>query len=138
MTKPLWVLLSRRGRPSRRPVAVPLWLEQLEDRRVPAVALGVGQSVGAFDPTTATWFLRNENSAGAPDAGQFQFGAAGWSPVVGDWGGSGSSGVGAFDPSSATWFLRNEASGGAPDAGQFQFGAASWVPVAGDWGGSGH
>ena len=41
-------------------------LEHLEDRSVPAPF-----GVGAFDPATATWFLRNTAAPGAPDAGQF-------------------------------------------------------------------
>jgi uncharacterized protein (TIGR03118 family) len=93
---------------------------------------------GIFDPTTATWFLRNENSAGAPDGGQFQYGAPGWVSVVGDWTGSGHAGIGVFDPTTATWFLRNETSSGAPDAGRFQFGAPGWLPIVGDWTGTGH
>jgi len=36
-----------------------------------------------FDPSTAIWYLRNEASAGAPDAGQFAYGGAGWLPVAG-------------------------------------------------------
>src|SRR5262249_41201357 len=29
-----------------------------------------------------TWYLRNEPGAGAPDAGQFQYGGGGWLPVA--------------------------------------------------------
>jgi lysophospholipase L1-like esterase len=95
-------------------------------------------TVGVYNPANASFYLRNENSGGTPDAGAFQFGAGGWEPVSGDWSGSGTSGVGVFDPSTATWYLRNETSGGAPDAGSFQFGAPGWIPLAGDWTGSGH
>jgi hypothetical protein len=94
--------------------------------------------VGVFDPASATWYLRSSAGPGAPDAGQFRFGGAGWFPVTGDWSGSGHSGVGVFDPVSATWYLRNEDSAGAPDAGQFQYGGVGWLPVTGDWQGSGH
>jgi hypothetical protein len=94
-------------------------------------------TAGVFDPATATWYLRSSNSAGPPDAGQFQYGGAGWVPVTGDWGNSGHSGVGAFDPATATWYLRNETSAGAPDAGQFAYGGVGWVPITGDWGNSG-
>jgi hypothetical protein len=45
---------------------------------------GSGQAgIGAFDPSTATFYLRNEAGAGAPDAGQFAYGGAGFLPVVG-------------------------------------------------------
>src|SRR5947209_6746528 len=73
--------------------------------------------IGVFDPSTATFFLRNEASAGPPDAGIFTFGAPGWTPVTGDWTGSGGDRIGVFDRSTATWFLRNELSPGPPDAG---------------------
>jgi uncharacterized repeat protein (TIGR01451 family) len=99
---------------------------------------GGDAGIGAFDPATGAWYLRNEDSAGAPDGGQFVYGGAGWLPVAGDWSGSGDTGIGAFDPATATWYLRNELSPGAPDAGQFAFGGAGWLPVAGDWSGSGH
>jgi hypothetical protein len=102
------------------------------------VTPGAPQTAGVFDPATATWYLRNSNSAGGPDAGSFSFGAPGWLPVVGDWSGKGNSTVGVVDPATATWYLRNSNSAGAPDAGVFQFGAPGWIPVVGDWTGSGH
>jgi hypothetical protein len=89
--------------------------------------------LGTVAPSTGTWYLRNEASAGAPDAGQLAFGAPGWVPVVGDWTGSGHDGVGVVDPSTSTWYLRNEVSTGAPDAGQFAFGTMGMVPVVGHW-----
>jgi hypothetical protein len=95
-------------------------------------------TVGVIDPATMTWYLRNENSAGAPDvAAPFRYGLPGWVPVVGDWTGTGHAGIGAFDPSTGTWYLRNEASPGAPDAGVFRYGAPGWIPVVGDWDGNG-
>jgi hypothetical protein len=92
---------------------------------------------GVFDPSTATWYLRNENDSGAPDVGQFQYGGPGWLPVTGDWNGDGLTTIGVVDPSTMTWYLRNENSAGAPDAGKFQYGAPGWVPVTGDWNGDG-
>jgi hypothetical protein len=93
--------------------------------------------IGAYDPATATFYLRNETSSGAPDAGVFQFGAPGWIPLAGDWTGSGRFGIGVFDPTTATFYLRNELSAGAPDAGVFHFGLPFWKPVVGDWNGDG-
>jgi hypothetical protein len=80
-----------------------------------------------------TWYLRSEVGPGAPDAGQFAYGAPGWKPVVGDWDGNGTDTVGLFAPDTATWYLRNENSPGAPDAGQFAYGFTTWKPVAGAW-----
>jgi hypothetical protein len=54
--------------------------------------------VGLFDPATATWYLRNEAGPGFPDAGMFQYGAAGWGPVAGGWDGAKAPHVGVFDP----------------------------------------
>jgi len=69
---------------------------------------GRAVSVGAFDPSTATWYLRSANTAGPPDAGQFAFGGAGWLPVVGHFAApsqpllaAGGEGAGGADPLSA-------------------------------------
>jgi hypothetical protein len=105
-------------------------LETLEDRTVPSVA-------AVFNPANATWFLHTTNAGGPADAGIFQFGARGTTPVMGDWDGDGASGIGTFSPANATWTLRNAASPGQPDAGVFQFGAKRWIPVVGDWDGNG-
>jgi hypothetical protein len=104
---------------------------------VPVVHPG-GQTIGAFDSATGTWYLRSANSAGPPDAGQFRYGGPGWVGLVGDWNGTGHTGIGGFDVTTGTWYLRNDASAGAPDAGAFQFGGPGWVPVVGDWNGTGH
>src|SRR5436309_2801031 len=120
-------LKSRRG--ARRTFAPTL--ERLEDRTVPS---GL-QS--AFDPGTATWYVRSSNTPGAPDAGQFQYGGPGWLPVVGDWNGDGRTTIGVVDPSTNTWYLRNSNSAGAPDITPFAYGAPGWLPVAGQWSGPG-
>jgi hypothetical protein len=103
---------------------------------------GSGHSgIGVFDPSTGTWFLRNERSSGLPDAGQFVFGAPGVAvvPVTGDWDGNGTTTIGLFDPSTANWLLKNQNSGGLSEANLFQFGSAGskLIPVTGDWDGNG-
>ncbi len=95
------------------------------------------RTVGVFDPATANWYLRNDNSPGAPNTGPFAYGGAGWSPVVGDWDGDGRQTIGVFDPSSATWYLKNSNAAGAPDIAPFAYGGPGWIPVAGDWDGNG-
>jgi hypothetical protein len=94
------------------------------------------QTVGVYDPGTATWYLRNSDSPGAPDLPAFGYGLPGWLGLVGDWNGDSVTTVGAFDPSSATFYLRNANSAGAADAGAFAFGLPGWLPLAGDWSGS--
>jgi hypothetical protein len=88
-------------------------------------------TIGAFDPATATWYLRNEPGPGAPDV-VFQFGPPGSIPVVGDWDGNGTTTIGVFVPGSAQWYLRNTNSSGAPDFA-FQYGFPGVTPVVGDW-----
>src|SRR5207253_3196320 len=91
-------------------------------------------TAGMFDPTTATWYLRNRNAAGSPGAGPFTYGLPGWVPVAGDWNGDGTTTLGVVDPGSMTWYLRNENSAGTPDAAPpFAYGLPGWKPVAGDW-----
>jgi uncharacterized delta-60 repeat protein len=95
-------------------------------------------TAATFDPTTGTWYLRNSNTPGAPDVPPFAYGAAGWTPVVGDWDGNGTATVGVFDPATATWYLKNSNTPGAPDIAPFRFGGSGWIPVVGDWHGTGH
>jgi hypothetical protein len=129
---PAGVTTDQRGLPRFVGAAVDIGAVEVQPGELSQTAAGV------FFPPTAAWFLRSSPSAGPPDAGQFQYGGAGWLPAVGDWTGSGHSGVGVFDPTSATWFLRNELGAGPPDAGSFRYGVAGWLPVVGDWQGSGH
>jgi hypothetical protein len=98
---------------------------------------GVVDGTGGQNPDSAVWYLRNSNSAGAPDIAPFAYGLRSWIPVVGDWTGSGHSGIGMYDPATATWYLRNSASAGSPDF-VFSYGGAGWKPVVGDWAGAGH
>src|SRR5947207_2689176 len=98
-------------------------LEDLEEREV----LTNFPTIGVFDPSTGTWYLRNEDSPGIPDAGVFKYGLPGWVPVVGDWTDQGQTTVGVVDPASVTWYLRNENSAGAPDAAVFRYGAPGWL-----------
>jgi parallel beta-helix repeat protein len=94
-------------------------------------------TVGVFDPTTATWYLRNSNSPGAPNFTPFAYGGANWIGVVGDWNGDGVTTIGVVDPSTMTWYLRNENSPGAPDITPFKYGQPGDIPVVGDWNGDG-
>src|SRR5919201_1805316 len=95
-------------------------------------------TLGVVDPSTMTWYLRNENSAGSPDVvTPFRYGLPGWIPVVGDWSGTGHTGIGVYDPSTMTWYLRNQANAGTPDTTPFRYGLPGWRPVAGDWAATG-
>jgi hypothetical protein len=86
-----------------------------------------------------TWYLRNEISPGAPDAGSFAYGLSSWKPVVGDWNGQGKTTIGVVDTTGQfnifpVWYLRNENSPGGPDVTgglPFVYGANTWEPVGG-------
>jgi glucose/arabinose dehydrogenase len=103
----------------------------------PPVTVPGSQTVGVFDPGTGTWYLRNQNSAGAPTAGTFSYGGVGWVGLVGDWDGDGVTTIAVVNPATATWYIRNSNTPGAPDI-TFQYGAPGWIPVAGDWNHTGH
>ncbi len=97
----------------------------------------------AFDPATATWYIRNSFSGGPPSITAFRFGSPGDEPIMGDWAGDGVFGIGVFSPATATFHLRNTPSPGPADF-TFVFGPTSAdlgghnaVPVAGDWDGDG-
>ena len=47
-------------------------------------------TIGAYNPASATFFLRNSNSAGVADI-TFNYGIPNWVPIVGDWDGDGAS-----------------------------------------------
>ncbi len=67
------------------------------------------ESIGVVDPTTATWYLRNEVGHGRPDAGIFQYGLPGWVPTTGKWGGDSFTGIGMYDPSQQKYYLSDYA-----------------------------
>jgi hypothetical protein len=127
----LWNLVGAKG-DELPPFAygLPGWVPVVGDWNGDGVA-----TIGVIDPSTGTWYLRNENSAGWPDAGVFQYGLPGWVPVTGDWNGDGRTDIGVVDPATETWYLRASASAGWPDVGVFQYGLPGWVPVVGHWNG---
>lgn len=96
-------------------------------------------TVSLFNPSTSSFFLRNDNSAGPADA-MFGYGpaGAGWTPIAGDWDGNGTVTVGLFNPSSSTFFLKNTNTSGSADL-TFRFGpsGSGWIPLVGDWDGDG-
>ena len=93
----------------------------------------VTDTIGAFNPATAQFLLRSENSSGPADVATFNFGQPGWLPITGDWDGDGVDTVGLYNPATATFFLKNSNSTGAADITPFNYGLPGWIPVAGDW-----
>lgn len=95
------------------------------------------ETIGVYEPTGASFYLRNSNNAGVADISA-NFGSPGWIPVAGDWDGDGIDTIGAFDPASAMFYLRNSNTTGVADITlQYGPGTLSWLPVIGDWNGDG-
>ena len=92
-------------------------------------------TIGVYRPSGPVFYLRNTNSAGAPDFA-IPFGAASDIPLVGDWDGDGITTIGLYRPSDSVFYLRNTNSTGAPDI-TIPWGATGDVPVVGDWDGNG-
>ena len=96
-------------------------------------------TIGAYNPATSTFFLKNSNAPGGADIA-FGFGApgVGYVPLVGDWNGDGIDTIGLYDPATGAFFLRNSNTPGGADV-TFFFGAGGqgYVPVVGDWDGNG-
>jgi hypothetical protein len=98
-------------------------------------------TIGLYQNSTGTFFLKNSNSAGDADM-VFQFGPGGddWVPVAGDWNSDGEDTIGLYQKSTGTFFLKNSNTYGDAD-NVFQFGIISsgdMVPIAGDWTGKGY
>jgi hypothetical protein len=92
-------------------------------------------SVGVFDPSSATFYLRNTTLLTDKGVNVFQYGAQGWLPVAGRWDGL-TFGVGVVDPTTETWYIRNATSPGEPSVPRFAYGGPGWTPLAGSWNGS--
>jgi hypothetical protein len=99
-------------------------------------------TIGLFDPSSCTWYLRNSLATGFAD---YTFGcgdpslvadhgADNWVPIVGDWAGTGSDAIGFYDPQNSIFMLRNSLTTGAADL-TFGFGqgGAGWQALVGTW-----
>jgi hypothetical protein len=95
--------------------------------------------IGVYN--AGTWYLdANSNNAwdgtGSGKDAVYSFGAAGWTPVAGDWNRNGQTEIGVY--TGGTWYLdanRNfvwDGTGAGKDA-ILAFGFAGAVPVTGDW-----
>lgn len=96
---------------------------------------GFNDTIGAFNPGTGTFFLRNSNDSGNADIDPFNLSSGNDIPTTGDWNGDGVDTVGIYNPSTAQFRLINDHSGVVDTV--FTFGAPGWLPIAGDWNGDG-
>lgn len=111
---------------------------------------GFGNTIGAFNADTGTFFLRNSNDSGNADIDPFNLASGGAVnpfgggplldggplfddiPITGDWNGDGVDTVGIYNPGTAEFRLINDHSGDGVDT-VFTFGLPGWLPIAGDW-----
>jgi hypothetical protein len=95
-------------------------------------------TLGLFDPSTATFSLRNENTSGAADT-TFNFGQAGgnWRLLTGDWDGNGTTDVGFYDPATSRFYLSTAYNGSTTYNFGYGVPNAGWIPLVGDWDGDG-
>ena len=92
-------------------------------------------TVGAFDPSSATFFLHNSNTTASAET-YFPYGQPHWIPLAGDWNGDGISTIGVFNPSKSKFHLRDTNTTGIGEV-IFSFGGPGSIPIAGDWDGDG-
>jgi hypothetical protein len=90
--------------------------------------------IAAVDPAAfggSMWYARDTASPGAPSYAPFTYGANSWTPVSGDWNGTGSYGIGMVDliggGGQETWYLRNSVGSGS--ATTVPYGASYSTPV---------
>ena len=88
--------------------------------------------LGAVDPTTGQWHLRNDSGG----VTTFYFGNPGDYPFMGDWDGDGVDTPGLYRQSDGYAYLRNSNTQGIADI-KFFFGNPGDVPIAGDFNGDG-
>jgi PAS domain-containing protein len=101
-----------------------------------------GDTVGVFDPFTASFYLINNNDKQNPmPVAPFSYHAnvAGWWPVAGDWNGDGLDTIGLYGPPLNRFYLVNENRAPSPglplEVNQFDSSVplAGAIPVAGRW-----
>jgi WD40-like Beta Propeller Repeat len=92
-------------------------------------------TIGVFRPSTGQFFLRNFNSAGAPNL-TITFGQVNDQPLAGDWNGSGKDNVGVFR--NGQFLLRQPRTFGLVGSTIIvNFGLPGDLAIVGDWNGDG-
>lgn len=95
-------------------------------------------SVSAFRPSTAQWFLKNSVGDWMWQS-EFYYGRPNWKPLVGDWNNDGIDTVGVYDPNTNIMRLRNVNGvsalfgAAAGDVTMFRLGGPDSIPFGGDW-----
>src|SRR5581483_760417 len=88
---------------------------------------------GIYDPSSAHWYLRTDNSTGPADFGDFSFGVQGLIPLAGDYiYPDGREGLALYNPATGIWLLTDNGEAQKP----FQFGPGG-LPFTIDFNGDG-
>jgi hypothetical protein len=101
---------------------------------------GTGRtSIGAYNPATATFYLRASTDPNSTQTTTFVYGDPGWIPITGDWNGTGRTSVGVYNPATSMFYQRASTNPNSTVTTTIGFGdpSPSYVPVTGDWNGDG-
>ena len=100
--------------------------------------------LGIWDPSTQTFYFDSDGNGIFNDVHDTKVtysNASTWTPVTGDWAGTGNGKyTGLYDPSTSKWYLDSNENGVPQEAGDavYQFGNANTDrPIVGDWQGDG-
>jgi hypothetical protein len=110
---------------------------------VPNTLVGIvlpgGTTIGLFNPTTSTFYLRDSNTTGFANSA-FAYGPSNSNliTIIGDWNGDGVDTIGLYNPTTSMFFLSDSNVGGFAD-NVFTYGPANagMLPIVGDWDGNG-
>ncbi|MGB8217814.1 MAG: hypothetical protein WCE94_10985, partial [Candidatus Methanoperedens sp.] len=116
------------------PTATPTPAPKATPTPTPVITPTIGSmTIGLYQNSTGTFFLKNNNSEGAADV-TAQYGPVEWMPLAGDYNGDKMDTIGVYNVDTGTFYLKNSNSGGEADITvQYGPGGRDFVPLIGDW-----
>lgn len=93
--------------------------------------------IAAFDPASATWYIRQSSDGATLGGAPFTWGPGGALPVPGDYDGDGKTDLALFEPATAKWHIRQSSNQQLLFNPPLSFGGVGMVPVPGDYDGDG-
>jgi peptidoglycan/xylan/chitin deacetylase (PgdA/CDA1 family) len=96
-----------------------------------------GTTIGLYQSSTGTFFLKNNNSEGVADL-TIQYGPEGLMSLAGDYNGDKKDTIGVYNVDTGTFYLKNDNAAGEADiTAQYGPGGNDFVPLIGDWNNNG-
>jgi hypothetical protein len=92
--------------------------------------------LAAFDPATATWYIRRSSDGATFGGAPFAWGPGGTQPIPGDYDGDGRCDLALFEPATAKWYIRKSSDNQLLFDPPLAFGTGM-VPAPGDYDGDG-